>query len=246
MRREEFDAIVPKISELKVFFEFGHRTVPLVEEVGAFVEKAGPIIEGMRSLVDVASVKLPRASEQLGKVNDAAEKASTEILNTVDMMTTTIESLRSLLLSPIALASVNQSATRVGMIIETLSQKFKGDSDMADLLNFWDLHSQSLKSVRPDTALVSNIDKLAEDCTTIMLALQVQDITGQQIAAVIGLMQAIGDVLQSLLEKFPQDDEKRSVPEIRFEITPEVGATERQKMVDALLEKARVKEFVNH
>jgi len=193
--------------------------------------------------VEVTSLKLPKASDQLGKVNQASEKASNDILNMVDGMNASIDSLVAANPTQTVMESVRRTADAVHHSVKTLCAKFNGDEQATDLLNIWDLHYQSLKAISPDSHVANTLAKLQEDCTNIMLAMQVQDITGQQIATVIGLMQAIDDVLRKLLANFSDSVQAlQSAPAPEPDRTFDVGASERQKMVDALLEKARIKD----
>ena len=241
MKLQELDGILEKMSELKVFFDFGQRTVPLLEEVIGFVQEVGPVIEGIKSLVDVTSQKLPKASEQLGKVNQFAERASNDILNTVDRMIANIESMQTPDHNRVGGDMVVQTAEKVGAVVDVLARKYGGDEDLVELLNVWDLHAQSLKARGNSNEIQSKLEHLRDDCTNIMMALQVQDITGQQIAAVIGLMQAVDDVLRRLISEVTDAIQlTRPLTQVEIAQPPEyVGVDERKRMVDSLLQKAR-------
>ena len=95
MNLRELDDVLQKIAELRVFFDFGQKTVPLLDDVVSFVNEIGPAIESMKALVRVASTKIPKASDQLVRVNQTSEQASNDILNTVDRMISVIEQLKS-------------------------------------------------------------------------------------------------------------------------------------------------------
>lgn len=241
MNPKQLDSVLQKVSELKVFFDFGERTLPLLEEVATFTQEIGPVIEGIKSLVDVTSQKLPKASEQLGRVNEFSERASTDILNTVDKMVATIEGMQTPDHNRVVGDMVDDTTRKVNTIVDALARRFGNDEDIIELLNAWDLHCQSLQALNTPTAVQMKLESLREDCTNIMMSLQVQDITGQQIASVIGLMQAVDDVLRKLLTEvsdiiqFTQPEQ----PVITAPSPEYVGVDERKKMVDSLLRKAR-------
>ena len=47
MKLKEIDGILEKMSELRVYFDFGTRALPLLDDVGKFVQEIGPVIEGI-------------------------------------------------------------------------------------------------------------------------------------------------------------------------------------------------------
>ena len=241
MKLQEIDGVLEKMSELRVYLDFGTRALPLLSEVGTFVQEIGPVIEGIKSLVDVTSQKLPKASEQLGRVNQFSESASTEILNTVDKMIVTIESIQTPGFNHVGGDILEQTEQRVSTAVDLLARKHPEDEDIVELLNAWDLHAQSLKALNRVNEAQVKLQSLRDDCNTIMTSLQVQDITGQQIATVIGLMQAIDDVLRKLLAQASEAFQPaQPAQEERQSFLPEsVGVDERKKMVDSLLQKAR-------
>lgn len=242
MNAQELDGILEKASELKVFFEFGQKTLPALEEVGSFVQRIGPLVDGIRSLSAITSERLPKATAQLERVNLASEKASTDILNTVDRMMNQIEDLKRQVRSQLGAENLFESSRDVHAAIETIAATSPADPGLPSLLSAWELHRQSLSALQPSSALSASLERLSDDCTNVMMAQQVQDITGQQIASVIGLMQAVGDVLRRLVSDIgeaapveaPAGPADVAAPPPAF-----VGADERKRMVEALLAKAR-------
>ena len=63
-----------------------------------------------------------------------------------------------------------------------------------------------LDGLVPSVDAVQELESIQTDCTNIMIALQVQDITAQQIAAVNKLMQSVDEGLNRLLKHFSQVD----------------------------------------
>ncbi|MCU0452437.1 MAG: protein phosphatase CheZ [Bacteroidetes bacterium] len=244
MNAQELDGILEKASELKVFFEFGQKTLPALEEVGSFVQQIGPLVDGIRSLSAITSERLPKATAQLERVNLSSEKASNDILNTVDRMMNQVEDLKRQVRSHLGAENLVESSRDVHAAIDTIAAKLPADTDLTSLLSAWDLHRQSISALQPSSALSASLEQLSDDCTNVMMAQQVQDITGQQIASVIGLMQAVGDVLRRLVadigEAAPVESPEPVAP-ADAAVPPQgfVGADERKRMVEALLAKAR-------
>jgi chemotaxis regulatin CheY-phosphate phosphatase CheZ len=91
------------------------------------------------------------------------------------------------------------------------------------------------------------LESIQADCTNIMIALQVQDITAQQIAAVNKLMQSVDEGLNRLLKHFSKSTSEPQVSrykhrrlDIVFDSSAEFDATgERQRAADAVVEEAR-------
>jgi chemotaxis regulatin CheY-phosphate phosphatase CheZ len=259
INEKELDTILQKVSELKVFFDFGQRTLPLLDEVTGFVEQIGSAVDGMKALVQVTSDKIPKASEQLEKVNRASEQASNEILNTLDKMIATLEAMVEGDSGSIGPGDdIQKTAERVAQAVSELVEKAGWDLDIVRLSNIWDAHYQSLKGQKPSDEAKQKLQGLRDDCTNIMMALQVTDITEQQIAMVIGTIQAIADILKRLMDQLamslqvrpktgepaiPAAPEPTPAPQPEPETpgpTPEmVGADERKKLVESLLKKAR-------
>ena len=242
MNAQELDGILEKASELKVFFEFGQKTLPALEEVGTFVQRIGPLVDGIRSLSAITSERLPKATAQLERVNLASEKASTDILNTVDRMMNQIEDLKRQVRGQLGVENLVESSRDINAAIDAIASKLPGDADLTLLLSAWDLHRQSLAAIQPSTTLSASLEQLSDDCTNVMMAQQVQDITGQQIASVIGLMQAVGDVLRRLVAEIGDAApvaETAAPAEVASPASGFVGADERKRMVESLLAKAR-------
>jgi len=156
-------------------------------------------------------------------------------------MIATIESIQIPGFDHIGGDIVDQTTQKVGGVVDLLAKKHPNDEDIVELLNAWDLHAQSLNTLNRVDAAQEKLQSLRDDCNAIMTSLQVQDITGQQIATVIGLMQAIDDVLRKLLSEASEAVQpSQPVAEERHASLPEsVGVDERKKMVDSLLQKAR-------
>jgi chemotaxis regulatin CheY-phosphate phosphatase CheZ len=95
----------------------------------------------------------------------------------------------------------------------------------------------------PTSNLERLLKDLQSDCTDIMMALQVQDITQQHIGAVMGTIQAVAEGLRKLTTGFfstAPEENLPPMPAILIQSEQEnVGDIERKKMVESLLSKAR-------
>ena len=67
MNQQELDGILQKAAELKVFCEYGERTIPVLDEIASFVREISPAIEDLRAVVEVSMVNIPKAADQLAR-----------------------------------------------------------------------------------------------------------------------------------------------------------------------------------
>ena len=125
MNVRELDGVLQKVAELRVFFDFGQKTVPLLDDVASFVSEIGPAVESMKALVHVASTKIPKASEQLVRVNQTSEQASNDILNTIDRMVSIIEEMENQGAAESSPESVRQTAAKVAQSINVLVEQIR-------------------------------------------------------------------------------------------------------------------------
>jgi len=240
MNVKEFDDILQKVSDLQVFLEYGEKTLHVLDDVVSFTKQIEPVIGGIRSLVDVTTQKLPRAAEQLETVNRTSEQASTDILNAIDRMSATLEALATGSSAAPDTSVIRRSAEKIDVLVRTVASQ-SSDEDAKELNNLWDLHRQSLRMLESSFVDGAAIESLRMECTSIMMASQMQDITGQQIATVIGTVQALDDLLRRLLAEVfdvlhatqPKEEGSHEPAAVT------VGTDERKQLVESLLERAR-------
>jgi chemotaxis regulatin CheY-phosphate phosphatase CheZ len=113
-----------------------------------------------------------------------------------------------------------------------------------EILNIVEGMMAKVDQIRSDTGGDhTRLESIQGDCTNIMIALQVQDITAQQIAAVNRLMQSVDEGLSKLMRHFTDVGTERADAgyrserlDIVFDSTAEYGgAAERQRVADAVV-----------
>ena len=247
MNQQELDGTLQKAAELKVFCEYGQRTIPALDEILAFVKEISPAIEDLKAVVDVATVNIPKAAGQLERVTQATEQASTDILNTLDRMVATLDKLMSSVASGKISVDLGAAATKMAGVVKKMVEKSGWDDDVRELAETWESHLRSIKAAHPTSNLEGILKDLQSNCTEIMMSLQVQDITQQHIGAVMGTIQAVADGLRKLTSDFFNTDStavEQPANVLQLHPDPElVGETERKKMVESLLNKARAGEL---
>lgn len=164
MLDKDINVLLSKAEELKALFVLGQRVVPFLEEIFIFIREISPILDGVNTAIEENMRKMPRASEQLSKVTEATELATTEIMDILDGF------------------------------------KYKCDVISGNLQDLNKTDSDENKQLVGNSETL--LDSLRSDAGQIMLALQVQDITSQQLAAVKHLLMTVQSRLGSILNHF--------------------------------------------
>ena len=241
MKPEDLNIIVRKVEELRALMVFTQRTIPFLDDVFEFIKDIVPLLDVLKASVETTSEKLPRASKQLDKITTATELASTEIMNIVEGMYPKADRMRAEQESrKAAVATLRATVARLCALSAGSPGADEAHTLCAEATALLDglVHS---------TEAVQELESIQSDCTNIMIALQVQDITAQQIAAVNKLMQSVDEGLNRLLKHFVKgaaDHEeskyKHSRLDIVFDMSAEYdGSGDRQRAADAVMEEAR-------
>jgi chemotaxis regulatin CheY-phosphate phosphatase CheZ len=250
MKREDLDTIVRKVEELRALMVFAQRTMPFLDDVFTFVREIVPLLDVLRASVESTSDKLPKASKQLDKVTTATELASTEILNIVEGMFAKLNGLREDLgQRQRAAVGAERQFAALAADLEALVAAAGGTQEARRVAVAARDVPAILHAIAPDQRFEEVLEGLQSDCTNIMIALQVQDITAQQIAAVNTLMESVDQGLSRLLKHFDKTSVESDATRFRhrsldivFDVSAEYGKSEdRQRMADALVEESRTR-----
>jgi chemotaxis regulatin CheY-phosphate phosphatase CheZ len=223
MRELEINLLLQKAEELKALFVLGQRVIPFLEEIFMFIKDITPLLDEINFSIEENLQKMPKASQQLSRVTEATEIATTEILDTLDGMSYKSDVISGNLKQMTALqAKQHHIVTSLRGIIERGEATGGGSGTVSDLISLLHSltdqpHSQQdrqlppVEEITPDiTNLVNNSEDVLEsirmDTTQIMMALQVQDITSQQLAAVNNLLQTVQSRLGQIMVQFKGSD----------------------------------------
>ena len=66
MNQQEVEKVLQKAAEVKVFCEYGQRTIPVLDEIAGFLNEISPAIEDLKAVLEVAMTNIPKAAGQLG------------------------------------------------------------------------------------------------------------------------------------------------------------------------------------
>jgi chemotaxis regulatin CheY-phosphate phosphatase CheZ len=202
--RVDFSVVMHKLDEMRSFFVIGQRSIPLLEDLLQFVGDISPLLNDISTSLSFSTSRMPSAATQLEKVTAATELATTEILNLVDRVSehVSVASLaeqsardyREQLRERDArfLQSLGAAADAPAVREALASWKSEGD----ELVGKWEATSQEQKS---------SLDSVRNDLNQIMMSLQVQDITAQQIASVNHLIESIRIRLSEISERVSND-----------------------------------------
>lgn len=208
MKELDIQSLLRKAEELKALFVLGQRVVPFLEELFAFVGEIQPLLSEINQSIQENLSKMPNLSKQLSKVTEATELATNEILDIIDgvfykldILSTKNEKLQQLF------NIINNFLAEFTILVENKS------SGKISLDEFADEAMQKFNSLKKAISMGFEFNEIQEllenirtDSTSIMLALQVQDITSQQIAAINYLLETVQVRLNALLKKFSSSD----------------------------------------
>ena len=199
----QINGILDKLDELRSVFVLGQRAIPFLEEMFVFLKDISALMDDINASIRESTVKMmPNATSRLESVTQATEMATTEILDLIDG----------------ALGSVWKLKKRLGESQETVNAIAKADAWMIRLLRaslrdkddvllakveMIHHHKKALrrKAGEQINADVDALNSISEKLNLIMIALQVQDITAQQLASVNHLIESIRDRMGSLMER---------------------------------------------
>lgn len=206
MKDFDLSGLLRKTEELRALFVLGQRVIPFLEELFSFVGDIQPLLEEINRSIKENISKMPNLSQQLSKVTEATELATTEILDIIDGILYKLDIISNNLNSLEKAKNIFQTYVEITDI--AVAENLTSDEKIAEIS---DLVQKPLKITSFDFNNLINgtfdfVEKIRSDSTSIMLALQVQDITSQQIAAVNHLLNTVQDRLNHLINRFQTSD----------------------------------------
>ena len=198
MREIDLQKLLEKSEELEV--------ISFLQEVIDFVREIKPVLEQVSSSLNDNIIKMPTATKKLSKVTEATEVATTEIMNIIDNVFDRTSKIPVTLNKYIADRKVENE--NIASFLDSIYNGIIKGDNLADkaieiqaiadrvrsgINHEIDLYGKQLMDVHNYTS-----DRLND----IVMSLQVQDITAQQIAAVNSLLETIQARLTKLLLNF--------------------------------------------
>ncbi len=197
MRTEDLKEVFARADESLRTLDAMPQSQHFFRDILEFVRDIVPVIAELQTSIEQTSEKLPTASRQLDNVTAANEMASTQILDIVERMINRIDAVQAWLRT----RSQNVGGTVPAMndVVARIRANHPGDPDSRHLATLWEQTVRTLAAEEPFATHIASLETIKADCTSIMIALQVQDITAQQIAAVNKMMQSVDQGLTALL-----------------------------------------------
>lgn len=156
-----------------------HDDVGMIRDFIQHVRGIIPMLEHVKSSIEESSSRIPKASHQLSEVTNATESATVEILNVLESMA----------------AKIGDGETELQNVRLFVEQR-NGTTESQEALRSIGVVEQALSETK-------------DNSMSIAIALQVQDITSQQIAGVAHTIETIRVQLGKALDRFedPENDQ---------------------------------------
>lgn len=164
-----------------------------------------PVLDNIKNAVENSSSKIPKATEQLSTVTQATESATMEILNLLDDIGRRVEHVQSKLKEIREDHALKmQSIGRLSWLLDNVTAEQKAqfpafESDWKTITDL-SLHENSLEEL---TGELGEIHSLSMN---IAMALQVQDITSQQIESVRHQIESVRTQLSYVVGQYEGRD----------------------------------------
>lgn len=191
------------------------KLVPFIEEIFKFVNDVKPLLDEINVSIRDNMDKMPNATRQLSKVTEANENATNEIMDMVDGI---MDKAFKIDTNMQRMNAINQD-TRIfpKTILKVLAEISTGNFGKDEILSKIKSEIQVCEDENQEFDDLVNINKdlsqkISDESNAIMMALQVQDITAQQIAAVSFLMQNVNSRFSVFLENFDKLEVADVVP----------------------------------
>lgn len=151
-----------------------------------------PIVDHIKQSIEASSVSIPSASTQLSSVTRATETATVTILDNLETLTASLTSAEGTLAQVAAECQRNQTADeRFSNALSAIVASRASDVDLANLLTLWKGGDGESKTLVHLESIRQSLVTGSETLMQITMALQVQDITAQQIAGVLHLIEEV-------------------------------------------------------
>ena len=198
-----------------------------------------PLLDSIRESLEETTGSIPKASQQLDNVTRATESATVEILDLLERMSGRVRSLGD------AMAALRASAEAEAARLEVLDGLIASlASTRPDICERWNEHRAAGCGRCLPADVEEQFGAISADAMSIGMALQVQDITTQQIAGVSHMIESVrmnlAEVLQSLVdgEKVPFAAPAAPAPDGHFNAEAEYSRSpDRQSTTDEIVER---------
>lgn len=190
-----------KLDEIRAVFVLGRRSLPFLEDTIQFVEDITVLLEEVNATIQTRSGHMKRATDQLKSVSEATEVATDEILDYTDEVLTKLDVLKSGMKA--SQGQFEEVAAADEQLLTLLREELGEEHD--ELLEKVEEIEAKKRVLREDwTAQVEEsqeaLSAIRGKMNQIMMSLQVQDITEQQLTSVNHLIETVRTRIDTLLD----------------------------------------------
>lgn len=196
---KEMDNLGSKLDELKALFNVGEKIIPGIQKLINFIQEMAPLLVHINESIEESNFQIPKATDHISDVTNATEMATTEILDLIDVISTNSSEVSNIL-SETSLKEEEGKAL-LKELAELVPDNEKAQELIAKIATdiFVDKQKNQITEI---------LDKIQMDATNIAIALQVQDITTQQLSAVNHLIISVQKRLTGLMYELSDDEIK--------------------------------------
>lgn len=180
-----------------------HDTSPdpdIVQKLLTVMSGLVPMLDTVKQSIEESTGSIPPASRQLNSVTSATETATVEILNVLDTMAQKMATAEA------GLAALKEhrerrrrTEDRLTDQLRKIEQNTPPSPDVSALMRLWNEHQSDLSGSDPFAMIETSLRETKTDSMNIAMALQVQDITSQQIASVVHTIESVREKLLQVL-----------------------------------------------
>ena len=196
---KEMENLGSRLDELKSLFSVGEKIIPGIQKLIDFIQEMAPLLVHINQSIEESNSQIPKATDHISDVTNATELATTEILDLIDTISTNSFELAKILNKTL------QKEEEGKELLKELAELVSDNEKAQELI----VKIETKISVSEQKNHISGIlDKIQVDATNIAIALQVQDITTQQLSAVNHLIISVQKRLTGLMYELSDDEIK--------------------------------------
>jgi len=135
--------VFSKLGDLKQFFVFGQKIVPVIQKIIDFMSDVVPLLETVNNSIQDSTSKIPKASTQINSVTSANEIATSEILDIIDSMFVDLSTIKAGLEE----LKNDQNSEKIKTLNEVVEKIEMDSSRITISLQVQDITAQQLASV---------------------------------------------------------------------------------------------------
>ncbi len=208
---KEMDSLGTKLDELKTLFSVGEKIIPGIQKLIDFIQEMAPLLVHINQSIEESNSQIPQATDHISDVTNATELATTEILDLIDAISTNSFELVNIL---------NETSKKEEEGKELLKELAELVSDNEKAQELITKIGTKISISQQKSTITKILDKIQMDATNIAIALQVQDITTQQLSAVNHLIISVQKRLSGLMYELSDDAEIKHLEEEEDIVVP--------------------------